>query len=293
MNVWRSIQEFKQEKSSSRRKNIFHSLLETFLGPGSELTLSPVCTASLEARKQDKDPDAATTFAVLEAEVLALLQLSGVAESCGRETNAVRRAREWVFGPSDSTAEELKRRLQRYNDVAPPLLARLDTATREELHLLIKILLPLVVTFNHPVANELQAVFGRLDVVDPLSAKALRRKAITLSFVLTHTLSSSSGATLRQTVSAFRSGASQSQTELVAADGQSDFTNAVEAFSQGRNFNKTKKSIPDLEDSIETIVMFDGLKKDPVLRGNLLRVQQFFQASALLDGSGHRLLWYW
>jgi hypothetical protein len=289
MNVWRAIQEFKNEQAVARRKNILSSLLETFFGPSSDVIVSPVCKVSIEAQKQNPDADPQAMMAVLEAEMLAFIQTSGVVQSCGKESVAVRRARNWVFGPTDASASDLEQRLKRYNDVAPGILKRLETATREELHLLIKILLPLLVVFSQPLADNLQAVFGRLEVVDPLSGKALRRKAITMSFVRTHKLPESSNALLQKTVSLFRT----EEEPEPPVDGQANFTNAVEAFAQGRNFNKTKKSVGNLADSLSSFSSYDAMKKDPVLRRNLMRVEQFFETSQLIEGTSHRLLWYW
>jgi hypothetical protein len=76
-------------------------------------------------------------------------------------------------------------------------------------------------------------------------------------------------------------------------DGEAVFTNAVEAFSHGRNFNKTKKSTVNLKEGVSSFLNYEGLRKDPVLRRNLLRIEQFFESSQIIDGPSHKLQWYW
>jgi hypothetical protein len=204
MTVWRMVQEFNAESSSNRRKNLFLSLLSLLDSHANGLVLSPLCKECIEKQKLDNSFGEGA-LSVVEAEMLGLLQVSGLVQNYGSVSAAVRRGRDWVFGPSGALSKsDLEKRLQRYREVGPNILAQLASASREDLHLLIQILLPLLVVYNEPVAAELEAVFARLEVVDPLSAKALRRKAITMSFVRTHNPSDAAGASLQKAVSLFR-----------------------------------------------------------------------------------------
>ena len=292
--VWMACGEARGETDGKKRTRFMQTMKDTFFAINSPACLAlpePVVTAFRESI------DALTKGQVVNVDALNAIELaalgfliqSGIVERRTMTPAKIRSAREWVLGPEKGSVDSEKElsKLHAAHAAMKNDLGEENTPV-EQLHGWFKILLSMLIVYEEPVEGELDEVCARLEKADPLSGEMLRRKALMVSFVRTHkrTLPSDRLAKLVKTMSTF----SFEDEEMT----QRKFTNAIEAFAQGRNHNKHQKSSADLKDVIRSVKLFDPLKQsDPVMRKQLLDAEHAFEAAYVMMPSNHKLMWNW
>lgn len=116
----------------------------------------------------------------LHTELLALLTVPVMAVLNGQEhsTASARKVRDWVRGSTSDDAHVRERLLAQRATLAP-LLSDVDKLTVAQLNTCFRVLQPLLLVYREKGTEvDLERLFARLQVVDPLSPDLLRRQAL-------------------------------------------------------------------------------------------------------------------